>query len=211
MMKNKIAIYGSGGHGKVVAEIIELSGDNEVYFFDELWPSVLKHEHWPLIGNLDTLIENINSYDGVIVAIGNNKIRASVFNKLKKINAPLQSFIHPSACVSRYSQIGTGSVVMAHAVISPFVTIGDAVIVNTAATIDHDSVVSNGSHICPGVHLSGTVKVGESVMIGVGAQVIQCINIGNDAVVGAGANVISDVEPNTIVVGNPAKLIQKKG
>ena len=80
-MKNKIAIYGGGGHGKVVAEIIELSGDNEVYFFDELWPSVLKHEHWPLIGNLDTLIENINSYDGVIVAIGNNKIRASVFNK----------------------------------------------------------------------------------------------------------------------------------
>ena len=47
-------------------------------------PLCLKHEHWPLIGDLYTLIENINSYDGVIVAIGNNKIRASVFNKLKR-------------------------------------------------------------------------------------------------------------------------------
>ena len=89
-------------------------------------------------------------------------------------------------------------------------TIGDAVIVNTAATIDHDSVVSNGSHICREYTYQVLLKL-ESVMIGVGAQVIQCINIGNDAVVGAGANVISDVEPNTIVVGNPAKLIQKKG
>lgn len=211
MMKNKIAVYGGGGHGKVVAEIIELSGNNEVFFFDEQWPSVLKNEHWPLNGNLATLIENINSYDGVIVAIGNNKIRVNVFNELRRINAPLQSFIHPTACISRYSQIGIGSVIMAHAVINPFVTIGNAVIVNTAATIDHDSVVSNGSHICPGVHLSGAVKVGESVMIGVGAQVVQCINIGDDAVVGAGTNVIFDVEPNTIVVGNPAKLIQKKG
>lgn len=33
---------------------------------------------------------------------------------------------------------------MAHAVINPFVTIDNAVIVNTVATIDHDSVVGNG-------------------------------------------------------------------
>lgn len=210
-MKSKIAVYGGGGHGKVVAEIIELSGGNKVYFFDEKWPVELKHEHWPLVGNLSKLIDNINRYDGVIVAIGNNNTRVNIFKELKKINAPLQSFIHPLACVSRYAQIGIGSVIMAHSVINPFVTIGDAVIVNTAATIDHDSVVSDGSHICPGVHLSGAVKVGYSVMIGVGAQVVQCINIGDGAVVGAGANVISDVEPNTIVVGNPAKLIQKKG
>lgn len=48
-------------------------------------------------------------------------------------------------------------------------------------------------------------------MNGVGAQVVQCINTGDDAVVGAGVNVISDVQPNTIVVGNSSKLIQKKG
>ncbi|HCD7429124.1 acetyltransferase [Citrobacter cronae] len=208
---NRIAVYGAGGHGKVVAEIIELSGENEVIFFDEQWPTIIQNEHWPIIGNFTSLVETIKDYDGVIVAIGNNRARLDMFIKLESIDAPLQSFVHPSANISRYSQIGLGTVIMAKAVINPFVTIGNAVIVNTGATIDHDSILNDGVHICPGAHLSGAVNVGENAMIGVGTQVIQCINIGCGAIVGAGASVITDVKPNTTVVGNPAKLISQKG
>lgn len=208
---NKVAVYGAGGHGKVVAEIIELSGNNEVFFFDEKWPTISKNEHWPVVGNFSSLVKTINNYDGVIVAIGDNITRINRFKDLERINAPLRTFVHPSACISRYSKVGIGTVIMANVVINPFVTIGNAVIVNTAATIDHDAILNNGIHICPGVHLSGGVSIGNNVMIGVGAQVIQSINIGECALIGAGANVIVDVKPNTIVVGNPAKLITQKG
>ncbi|AUV44352.1 MULTISPECIES: acetyltransferase [Citrobacter freundii complex] len=208
---NRIAIYGAGGHGKVVAELVELAGYNQVFFFDEQWPSVTLNKHWPLIGDFDSLVETINDYDGVVVAIGNNRARLEKTNYLIKIGAPLKTFIHPTAYISRYSEIGLGSVIMAHAVVNPFVTIGNAVIINTAATIDHDSILNDGVHICPGVHLAGAVYVGNEVMIGIGAQVIQGINIEFRATVGAGANVLLDVEPHTTVVGNPAKLISQKG
>lgn len=208
---NKIAIYGGGGHGKVVAELVELAGNNKVFFFDEQWPSASLNEHWPLVGDFASLVDAISDYDGVIVAIGNNRVRLEKTNYLIKIGAPLKTFIHPTACISHYSEIGLGSVIMAHAVVNPFVTVGNAVIINTAATIDHDSTLSDGVHICPGVHLAGAVNVGNEVMIGIGAQVIQGINIEFRATVGAGANVLLDVDPHTTVVGNPAKLISRKG
>ena len=47
-------------------------------------------------------------------------------------------------------------------------------------------------------------------MIGANAVVIEGVRIGRNAVVGAGAIVISDVPPNAVVVGNPARVIKMK-
>lgn len=54
-------------------------------------------------------------------------------------------------------------------------------------------------------------KVGHDVWIGRNALILpNCRNIGNGAVIGAGAVVTHDVEPYTIVAGNPAKVIRKR-
>jgi acetyltransferase-like isoleucine patch superfamily enzyme len=50
------------------------------------------------------------------------------------------------------------------------------------------------------------VKKGAS--IGSGATILSNISIGENAIVGAGSVVTKDVPPNTIVVGNPAKLLR---
>jgi acetyltransferase-like isoleucine patch superfamily enzyme len=52
-----------------------------------------------------------------------------------------------------------------------------------------------------------TVKQGAS--IGSGAAILCGITIGNNAIVGAGSVVTRNVEPYTIVAGNPAKLIRR--
>jgi acetyltransferase-like isoleucine patch superfamily enzyme len=49
------------------------------------------------------------------------------------------------------------------------------------------------------------VQVGERAFIGIGACIIQCLQIGAEAVVGAGAVVIRDVAARTTVVGSPAR------
>lgn len=53
------------------------------------------------------------------------------------------------------------------------------------------------------------VSIGEHVWIGAGATVLKGVHIGDNAIVGAGAVVTKDVKANTIVAGNPAKVIKE--
>ena len=52
------------------------------------------------------------------------------------------------------------------------------------------------------------VHIGRRAWIGAGAAILPGVTVGENAVVGAGSVVTHDVEPNTIVAGNPAKLIR---
>jgi maltose O-acetyltransferase len=52
------------------------------------------------------------------------------------------------------------------------------------------------------------IRIGNNVWLGGGVIVLPGVTIGRDAVVGAGAVVTRDVEPSTLVVGNPARPIR---
>ena len=56
----------------------------------------------------------------------------------------------------------------------------------------------------------GSIEVGSDVWIGYGATILAGVKVGHGAVIGAGALVAKDVEPYSIVVGNPAKEIKKR-
>ncbi|WP_404361463.1 acyltransferase [Methylotuvimicrobium sp. KM1] len=51
--------------------------------------------------------------------------------------------------------------------------------------------------------------MGKYCMVGTNSIVLPGVTIGDHVVIGAGAVVTKDVEPNSIVVGNPAKIIKK--
>ena len=57
-------------------------------------------------------------------------------------------------------------------------------------------------------HSKGGVKIGNDVWIGNSATIMSGVAIGDGAIIAANAHVIKDVEPYTIVGGNPAKLIK---
>ena len=54
----------------------------------------------------------------------------------------------------------------------------------------------------------GGVKIEDDCWIGAGAIILNGITIGKGSVVGAGAVVTKDIEPYTIVGGNPARKIR---
>lgn len=53
------------------------------------------------------------------------------------------------------------------------------------------------------------IKIGRRCFIGGGATILPGVTIGDESIVGAGAVVTADVPPNTIVAGNPARIVRQ--
>jgi sugar O-acyltransferase (sialic acid O-acetyltransferase NeuD family) len=202
---SRLAILGASGHGKVAADCADLCGWTSVSFFDDAWPQLQQNGHWGVLGSSQDLFNRMSEFDGVVVAIGNNRIRRDKLHWLESKGAPIVSLIHPSAVISRYASIGNGSVIFASAVVNVDAVLGIGSIINTGASVDHDCTLGDCVHVSPGARLAGGVRVGDRTWIGIGASVRQYLSIGSDVIVGAGAAVVGDITDGCTVVGVPAR------
>lgn len=202
----RLAILGASGHGKVIADTAELCGWEKIAFFDDAFPRFDINGAWPILGSFKDLLQQLPSFDAVFVAIGNNRVRLAKLNELLANGADIATLIHPAACVSRYANIGVGSVILAGAVVNAYADINLGCILNTHCSVDHDCIVGRAVHISPGGHLAGAVVIGEASWVGIGACVRQLVVIGRDVMVGAGAAVVSDVPDDATFCGVPARL-----
>lgn len=53
--------------------------------------------------------------------------------------------------------------------------------------------------------------IGNNVRVATGAIVIGGVTIGDNVIIGAGAVVVKDVPSNSVVVGNPARIVKQNG
>lgn len=201
---NKLAILGASGHGKVVADCAECCGWSQIVFFDDVWPKMSINGRWPVKGTSEKLITSLSDFDGVIVAIGNNRIRHEKLLKLLELGGNVITLLHPSAQISRYASIGAGSVAFACSVVNVDSSVGMGSIINTGASVDHDCLLGAAVHISPGAHIAGGVSIGDRSWIGIGASVKQLVSIGSDVVVGAGAAVVANLPDGVTAMGVPA-------
>ena len=84
------------------------------------------------------------------------------------------------------------------------ISIGDNVTISNARLLVHDGSTKK----LLGYSRVGRIKIGSNVFIGADVIILPTVNIGNNVVIGAGSVVTKDVPSNSIVVGNPAKVIQ---
>jgi len=209
-----VVVIGAGGHGQVVADVL-LSSKSAgapcvpVGFVDD--DASLTGRTFlglPVLGPIESL--GLHPHDGVIVAIGDNVKRRTVFRLLERAGERLVVARHPSAVISPNAEIGPGTVICAGVVINPGTTIGSNVILNTSCSIDHHNRVGDHAHIAPGVRTGGSVTIGPGALIGIGAVVMPGRTVGADSVVGAGALVQRDVDEATVVAGIPARPLKRQ-
>ena len=86
--------------------------------------------------------------------------------------------------------------------------IGSFVKIDNGVHVGHNCMIGERANLTAHVCLGGSVVIGEGAWIGMGATIKNQIRVGARAVVGMGAIVIKDVEPDTTVVGNPARELK---
>jgi acetyltransferase EpsM len=207
----KVAIIGHGGHGKVVRDLLSERPDlTFVGYLDDKCSELEEHDGY-ICGPLSFISNILAHFHDIhfINAIGDNRMRKQITERLELPREAYLTLIHPKASVSRSAIVGDGTVIMANAVVNAGAIIQDHVILNTGAIVEHDCRVESYSHISPNATLSGTVLVEKGVHIGSGATVLPGVRIKEWAKIGAGATVLDDVPAFCTAVGVPAKLIDE--
>lgn len=206
--KEKLIVFGAGGHAKVVIDIIELQGiyDIAAVLDDD---SRLKGSRFFGYTVLGTRAELPGLQSAgmrlAIVAIGENASRAAVAAHLTEQGWQFATAVHPRACIGRGVETAPGCAIMAGCVVNADARIGAHCIINSGATIDHDCRIAEDVHIAPGCHLCGGVSVGRGSFLGAGTTVTPGVSIGSNVIVGAASAVIRDVADAAKVSGVPAR------
>ena len=127
----------------------------------------------------------------------------------------LNARIEPGAIIRDQVTIEDNAVIMMGAVINIGAEIGAGTMIDMAI-LGGRATVGKNSHIGAGAVLAGViepasaepVRVGDNVLVGANAVVIEGVQVGNGSVVAAGAIVTQDVPENVVVAGVPARVIK---
>lgn len=203
-MKKNLEIIGYSGHSYVCIETAIRSGFEVIGYYD-----LERKSHNPYnINYLGSERLLSTSENLLFIGIGDNFLRQKIYQQLNSSNK-FASLIHPSATISDTAIISENVLISASAIVNAQSKIDFGSIINTGAIIEHECHIYSFAHVAPGAVLAGNVKVGERSFIGANATVKQGIVIGNDVIVGAGSVILNDMPNNSVVVGNPGKIIKK--
>jgi sugar O-acyltransferase (sialic acid O-acetyltransferase NeuD family) len=209
MRTKKVFVYGSGGHGKVLADMLltaRVAGFAGFVDDDEKakGKSMLGFR---VLGNGAWLKEQAAVADvEVVLGIGDNSARRVIAERCRAWGAALRTTLHPSAVVARSARLGSGTVVMAHATINPDADLAEGAIVNTGAVVEHDVRAGAFSHLSPNSTMGGAAQIGELSLLGTGGVILPGITVGARCIVGAGAVVVENLPDNVVATGVPAKI-----
>ena len=208
-MKRPLILIGGGGHCKSVIEVAESAGyeiKGILDMPDEVGKVVLPGHK--VIGTDDEIPQYVEECDFIITVgfIKNPALRIKLYNKVKAAGGRLATIIASTAHVSKYAELGEGTVIMHHAFVNAGAKIGDNCIINTFVNIEHDAEVSNQCHISTGTMVNGECKIGVNCFIGSQSVCANCIEIASDIIVGAGSVVRKSIRVKGIYAGNPAIL-----
>jgi len=203
-----LCIYCCGGMGREIADLTSrMDKWEKIIFVDDNIKSRVVDEI-----SVYTLEDTLNEFDKTelefIVAAGEPTSREFLYKKLESYELDLISVIDTGFHLSRSSSIDLGTIIHTGATLTVNVHIGKGCLINKHTVIGHDVTVGNYTVISPNVSIGGDVNIGSKCYLGSGAIIRNGIKIGENSIVGMGSVVLKDVEPNSVIAGNPAKFLR---
>lgn len=212
-MSEVLGIYGASGFGREVMPIAEQAFKGRLVFVDDGTKS--KSLNGFEVVSFDEFMHLQENEKYISIAIADGSIRERLTNKCEEHGIEVLSLISASAEVQHEVLLGSGSILCSNTVITSNAKIGKSFHANLFSYVAHDCVIGDYVTFAPAVRCNGNVHIEDYAYIGTGAILKQGTNdrplvIGKGAIVGMGAVVTKDVAPGTVVIGNPARPLEKR-
>lgn len=221
MERIKFGLLGAGGFGREVmpfvkesvAKTLSVSLKNIDVYFVETWQPKETEVNGYSVLSLDEFVQ-LGGKKYFNVAVGGGMEREAMAAKVGANAEPL-TLLASQAVILDCNTIGIGSVFCPNTMVTSNVKIGKFFQCNIYAYVAHDCVIGDFVTFAPGVRCNGRVHIDDYAYIGTNAIIRQGtsekpLHIGKGAVVGMGAVVTKDVPAGATVVGNPARVMEKR-
>ena len=182
MKKKNIIIIGAGGHAEACIDLVEKNNTYKVKFV----VGTIKEKNKIILGKYKVIFTDKDLKDlsrkfkYALIGVGQIKssaLRIKIFNNLKNKGFNIPKIISPHAVISKYSEIGEGTVIMHGSIIGPNVKIGKNCIINSKSLIEHGTSIGNNTHVATSVTINSGVKIGSNCFVGSNSSIRQLINI----------------------------------
>ena len=218
-----IGIVGTGGFAREIAPIAKkmMLDRNDSENFKIVFVSNSSEKESEFINGFDVISEDIflkqeesiKKYFNI--AIADSKLREKIANKFTSLNVEPFKIVCKTATFLDDCVIAEGAIICTQSIMTSNIKIGKYFHSNLNSYVAHDCVIGDFVTFAPSVQCNGNIIIHDYAYIGAGAILKQGTDekpliIGEGAVIGMGAVVTKDVAPYTVVVGNPAKVLQKK-
>ncbi len=212
-----IGVYGASGFGKEVMPLARqqyptLAKENFVFIDDGQAGTSLND--YPVLSYIDFLKAPAKN-KAVTIAIANSQVREKLVNLLNEDGVQYLAIQANNTVILDEVKIGEGSLLCPFTCLTSNIKIGKFFHANIYSYVAHDCVIGDYVTFAPGVKCNGNIHIHDHAYIGTGAVIKQGtpdkpLVIGKGAIVGMGAVVTKSVPAGVTVVGNPARILEKK-
>ena len=217
MSDKLIGVYGASGFGKEVmplvrAQFTELNKENFVFIDDGQANTDLNG--YQVLSYTD-FINNSKTDKRVTIAIANSQVREKLVARLDQDSVQHLEIQAANTVILDEVEMGEGSLLCPFTCITSNIKIGKFFHANIYSYVAHDCIIGDYVTFAPGVKCNGNIHIEDHAYIGTGAVIKQGtldkpLVIGKGAIVGMGAVVTKSVPAGVTVVGNPARILEKK-
>lgn len=218
-MTKLYAVYGASGCGRSLMPIArqQLARQNdvsEIVFIDDSL-EIIHEVNGHRAMNYMTFKQQVVDKKFALIAIANSQIREKLAHQLIQDQIELWSIQADNIMLMDNVEIGAGAALSPFVSITSNIKIGQCFHANLYSYIEHDCVIGDFVTFAPGVKCNGNIHIEDHAYIGTGAVIKQGtpdkpLVIGKGAIVGMGAVVTKSVPAGVTVVGNPARILEKK-